>query len=74
MTVKGARTTYKLEAERGARGQITLATAKVPRMTIMTYILEVERGGKRSDHDCDCKGSYNNVHTGGGEGGQEVRS
>jgi hypothetical protein len=71
VTVKGARTTYKLEAERGARGQITVATAKVPRMT---YNLGVEREGKRSDHSCNCKGTKNDIQPGGGEGRQEVRS
>ena len=39
-----------------------------------TYGLEVESSGKRSDHSCDCKGSMDNIQSGGGEGGQEVRS
>ena len=48
-----------------------VVTAEGPRMT---YKLEVERGGKRSDHGCDCKGSRDNIQSGGGEGVQEVRS
>jgi hypothetical protein len=69
----------------------------------MTHILEVERGGKRSEHGCNCKGttakgagvtyyleveredrrldygwdykgSRDSIQSGGGEGGQEVRS
>jgi len=40
----------------------------------VTYLLEVEREGKRSDHGCDCKGSRDNIQSGGGEGGEEVRS
>ena len=40
----------------------------------MTYRLEVESGGKRSDHHCNYKGSRDNIQSGGGEGGQEVRS
>jgi hypothetical protein len=54
-----------------AIGQITVATAKGAGTT---YSLEVEREGKRSDHHCDCKGSWDNVLPGGAEGGQEVRS
>jgi hypothetical protein len=38
------------------------------------YKLEVEKGGKRSDHGCNYKGSRDDIQTGGGEGGQEVRS
>ena len=34
----------------------------------------MESGGKRSDHDCDCKGSRGGIWSGDGEGGQEVRS
>jgi len=40
----------------------------------MTYSLQVERGGKRSDHNCDCKGSQEDILPGGGEGRQDVRS
>ena len=40
----------------------------------MTYSLEVERWGKRSDHSCDCKGSRGDILPGGGEGRQEVRT
>ena len=57
-----------------ARGQITVATAKGAGTT---YSLEVERGGrggKRSDHSCDRKGSRDDIQSGGGEGGKEVRS
>ena len=39
----------------------------------MTYSLEVEMGGKRSDHGCDCRGSREDIQSGGGEVGQEVR-
>ena len=39
-----------------------------------TYGLEVESGDNRSDHGCDCKGSRDNIQSGGGEGRQEVRS
>jgi hypothetical protein len=39
-----------------------------------TYQLDMKRGGKRSDHSCNCKGSRDNIPPGGGEGGQEVRS
>jgi len=63
--------TYGLEVERRARGQITIVIAKGAQMT---YKLEVEREGKRSDHSCDCKRSRDNVLPGGGEGGEEVRS
>jgi len=52
-------------------GQITVATAKGPRMT---YFLEVERAGKRSEHGCDCKGSREDILPAVGEGRQEVRS
>jgi hypothetical protein len=48
-----------------------IVTAKGPRMT---YFLEVERGGNRSNHSCDSKGSRDDTHTGGGEGGKEVRT
>jgi len=34
----------------------------------MTYFLEVEREGKRSDHSCDYKGSKDDVLPGGGKG------
>ena len=54
-----------------ARGQITIATTKGAGTT---YSLEVERGGKRSDHSCDHKGSRDDIQSEGGEGGQEVRS
>jgi hypothetical protein len=40
----------------------------------MTYSLEVEREGKRSDHNCNCKGSRDDIQSGGGEGRQEIRS
>jgi hypothetical protein len=68
---KGARMMYFLEVERGASGQNMVVTAKGAGMT---YSLEVERGGKRSDHGCDCRGTKDDIQTGGGEGGQEVRS
>ena len=48
-----------------------VVTGKAPRMT---YFLEVERGGNRSNHSCDSKGSRDDTHTGGGEGGKEVRT
>jgi len=32
-----------------------------------TYTLEVEREGKRSDHNCNCKGVRNDIQTGSGE-------
>ena len=48
-----------------ARGQITVATTKGAGTT---YSLEVERGGKRSDHSCDYKGRRDNIQSGGGEG------
>jgi hypothetical protein len=38
------------------------------------YSLEVEKGAKRSDHSCDYKGRRDDVQSGGGEGGHEVRS
>jgi hypothetical protein len=88
--------TYRLEMERGVRGQITVATVKGAGVTYpleverevktssdhsgtvkragTTYMLEVEGEGRRSDQGCDCKGGRDNVRTGGGEGGQEVRS
>jgi hypothetical protein len=53
-----------------ARGQITVATAKG---VGMTYNLEMERRGKRSDHCCNCKGSRDDVQAGDGER-EEVRS
>jgi hypothetical protein len=53
------------------RGQIMVATAKGAETT---YSLEVERDDKRSDYGCNCKASWNNIHPGGGERGQEVRS
>jgi len=56
--------TYILGVERGKRGQITVVTAKGAGTT---YNLEVERDGKRSDHHCECKGSRDNIQTGGGE-------
>ena len=62
---------YFLEVERGARGQIMIATVTGARTT---YKLEVERGGKRSDHGCNCKGTKDDILPGGGDGGQEVRS
>jgi hypothetical protein len=71
VTAKGAGTTYSLEVERGARNQITVVTAKGAGMM---YCLEVESSGNRSDHGCDCKGSRDNIQSGGGEGVQEVRS
>jgi len=40
----------------------------------MTYRLEVEREGKRSDHGCNCKGNRDDIQSGGREGRQEVRS
>ena len=44
VTVKGVRTTYKLEVEtRGTRGQIMVATVKGARTT---YNLEAERGAR----------------------------
>jgi len=55
VTVEGAgTTTYSLEMEGRARGQITVVTAEGAGMT---YRLEVERQGKRSDHSCDHKGA-----------------
>jgi len=42
----------------GARGQIMIVTAKGAGVA---YGLEMERGGKRSDHHCDCKGSRGNI-------------
>jgi len=55
-----------------ARGQIMVVTAKGAGTT---YSLEVEREGKRSDHHCNCKGTRDDVHPGGGgEGRQDVRS
>jgi len=50
--------TYRLELERQSRGQITIVTVKGARTT---YKLEVERGGKRSDHGCNCKGTKDDV-------------
>jgi len=44
-----------------------VVTGKAPRMT---YFLEVEREGNTSDHSCDCTGSRDDTHTGGGEGGK----
>jgi len=38
------------------------------------YELDVEKEGKRSDHRCNYEGSRDYIQTGGGEGGQEVRS
>jgi len=35
----------------------------------ITYSLEVERGGKRSDHGCDYRGTKDDVPPGDGEGG-----
>jgi len=35
-----------------------IATVKGARTT---YNLEVERGGKRSDHSCDCKGTKHDI-------------
>ena len=49
-----------------ARCQITVATVKGAGIT---YSLEVEREGRRSDHNCDCNGSRDNIRSGGGEGG-----
>jgi len=40
----------------------------------MTYNLEAEREGKKSDHACDYKGGRNNIQAAGGEGGLELRS
>ena len=40
----------------------------------MTYRLEVEQEGKRSDYGCNCNGSRDDVQSGGGEQWQEVRS
>ena len=40
----------------------------------MTYRLEVEREGKRSDYGCNCKESRDNVQLGAGEQWQVVRS
>ena len=54
-----------------ARGQITVVTAKGVRTT---YKLEVERRGKRSDHSCNCTGSWDGIQSGGGVGGQKIRS
>ena len=39
-----------------------------------TYKLEVEKGGKRSDYSCDCKGTKDDALPGDGEERQEVRS
>jgi len=50
-----------------ARGQITIVTTKGAGTT---YSLEVERGGKMSDHSCDYKGSRDNIQAGTGEGGK----
>ena len=49
-----------------SRGQIMVATAKGAGTT---NSLEVESSGKRSDHGCDCKGSWDDILPGGGEGG-----
>jgi len=66
VTVKGARTTYNLEMERGGKR----SDHSCAKGAGTTYFLEVEREGKRSDHSCDCKGSRDDAHTGGGEGGK----
>ena len=42
--------------EGGARGQMTQITVVTAKGPGMTYILEVESSGKRSDHSCDCQG------------------
>src|SRR5207244_3015066 len=52
-------------------GQITDATAEGAGTT---YGLEVERENNGSDHGCNCRGSGDDVQTGGGEGAQRVRS
>jgi hypothetical protein len=40
----------------------------------MTYRLEVEQEGKRSDYGCNCKGSRDDIQSVGGEWWQEVIS
>ncbi len=52
-------------------GQIAVATLKE---AATMYKLEVEKEVKRSDRGSDYNGGRDNVHPGGGEGGNEVRS
>jgi hypothetical protein len=61
--------TYNLEVEReGKRSDCSVSVKGAG----MTYFLKVER--KRSNHSHNCKGGRDNIQSGGGQGGQEVRS
>ncbi len=68
---KEAGTTYFLEVERESKGSDSGGNSKEGKTT---YFLEVEREGKTSNRSSNSKGGRDDVLSGGGERGQEVRS